>query len=71
MTGAPTHTYPVVVPVTAEFLARNSDKERAYRERRKEWRAQFADAPTPVRTWLSARTSARATVHDPRQARLL
>lgn len=57
--------------VTAHALAEQDDKQRRYAESRRAWRAQWVDAPTMTRTWLSARTAARATVHDPRQRRLL
>jgi hypothetical protein len=58
---------PVRVEVTAQFLAENQAKRRAYEERRRMWTAAFHPARPRAQPLSSGRS--RGKIHDPRQGK--
>lgn len=58
---------PVRIEVTAQFLAENQAKRRAYEERRRMWTAGFQPARPRAQPLSTSRS--RGKIHDPRQGK--
>ena len=58
---------PARVPVTAQFLAETTARQKAYEASRRLWTSAFH--PSEPRAQPAARSRGRGKIHDPRQGR--